>query len=103
MFSEDNSSKIISQDNMEYAEGQDVSVRLQTGEKQHSLLWNIVAYYISPSVSGDVCERLGRRWTIVISVFSFLLLNSMLISALVGWLSKRREDWSKGKRLTVIK
>ena len=71
--------------------------------KQHSLLWNIVAYYISPSASGDACERLGRRWTIVISVFSFLLLNSMLISALVGWLNKRREDWSKGKRLTVIK
>lgn len=96
VLSEDNCSK-IPQENMEYVDGQDVSAQLQADGNQHSLLWSIVTYYINPGASGDACERLGRRWTIAISVFSFLLLNSMLISALVGWLSKRREDWSKGK------
>ena len=94
LLSDKSVSEVVAQEMMEY----DGNYNMKPVEtEQHSLLWNIISYYLNPGADDNATQQLGNIWTVVISVFSFILLNSMLISALVGWLSKRRRDWEKGE------
>lgn len=68
-------------------------------EKQEnpSLLWTVYYHFIDPGNQHMTTTHRGRIISSIIATLGFLLLNGLLISMLISWIDRRREQWLKGE------
>jgi hypothetical protein len=68
-------------------------------EKQEdpSLLWTVYYHFIDPGNQHMTTTHRGRIISGIIATLGFLLLNGLLISMLISWIDRRREQWLKGE------
>ncbi len=61
-----------------------------------SLFWVVYSHYVDP---GDQLEgaSAGNQKVALIAILGYILLNGVLISTLVSWFDRRREQWTKGE------
>ena len=66
-------------------------------QKNPTLLWSIYYNFIDPGNQHMTTTRRGRIISGIIATSGFLLLNGLLISMLISWFDRRREQWLKGE------
>lgn len=62
-----------------------------------SLFWTVYYHFIDPGNQHMTTSESGRRRAALIAIFGFLLLNGLLISTLISWFDRRREQWINGE------
>lgn len=68
-------------------------------EKQEdpSLFWTIYYHYIDPGNQHMTTSEVGRKRAALIAILGFLLLNGLLVTTLISWFDRRRDQWIKGE------
>ena len=62
-----------------------------------SLLWGIYCHFVDAGNQSMTTTRRGRIISGIVATSGFLLLNGLLISMLISWFDRRREQWLKGE------
>lgn len=68
----------------------------ETGDAS-SLFWNVYYHFIDPGNQHMVKSDAGRNTAAIIAILGFFFLNGLLISTLISWFDRRREQWIKGE------
>jgi len=66
-------------------------------EQDYSLFWSVYSHYIAPGNQHMAGTEKGRQYVALITILGYILLNGVLISTLVSWFDRRREQWIKGE------
>ena len=66
-------------------------------QEDPSLLWTVYYNFIDPGNQHMTTTRRGRIIAGIVATGGFLLLNGLLISMLISWFDRRREQWLKGE------
>ncbi len=62
----------------------------------HTLFWAVYYHFIDPGNQHMANSGAGKTRAALIAVLGFLLLNGLLISTLISWFDRRREQWING-------
>ena len=65
-------------------------------QEDPTLFWTIYCHFIDPGNQHMTTSVSGRRTTALVSTLGFFLLNGLLISMLISWFDRRREQWQNG-------
>ncbi len=66
-------------------------------QEDPSLLWTVYYNFIDPGNQHMTTTHRGRIISGIVATLGFLLLNGLLISMLINWFDRRREQWLKGE------
>ena len=72
----------------------DCEIRTQ---EDPSLFWTIYYHFIDPGNQHMTTSETGRKGAALIAILGFLLLNGLLVSTLISWFDRRRDQWIKGE------
>lgn len=61
-----------------------------------SLFWTVYYHIIDPGNQHMTNSSVALGWTAVMGVLGILLLGGLLVSTLINWFDKRREQWLSG-------
>lgn len=64
--------------------------------QESSIFWVIYYHFIDPGNQHMASTSIGRTFVGVISILGVLLLNGLLVSSILGWIDKRKEEWMSG-------
>lgn len=70
---------------------------IKENQEDPSLLWTVYYHFIDPGNQHMTTTHRGRIISGIIATLGFLLLNGLLISMLISWIDRRREQWMKGE------
>ena len=70
---------------------------VSASQKDPSLFWTVYYHFIDPGNQHMTTSESGRKRAAIIAIFGFLLLNGLLISTLISWFDRRREQWINGE------
>jgi hypothetical protein len=62
-----------------------------------SLLWSVYMHYMDPGNQHMAISKSGRDRAALVAILGYLLLNGLLVSTLINWFDRRREQWLKGE------
>ncbi|MBO5865411.1 MAG: hypothetical protein J6Q73_05105 [Bacteroidaceae bacterium] len=62
-----------------------------------SLFWAIYFHFVDPGNQHMTTSATGRRTSAIVAVLGFFLLNGLLISMVISWFDRRREQWINGE------
>lgn len=62
-----------------------------------SLLWGIYMHYMDPGNQHMASSKSGRDRAAIIAILGYILLNGLLVSTLISWFDRRRDQWLKGE------
>ena len=65
-------------------------------DEEPSAFWSVYYHYIDPGNQHITASENGRRWSAVMAVSGYVLLNGLMIAVLIGWFDRRRSEWVKG-------
>lgn len=68
----------------------------QRQEVQPTLFWSVYYHFIDPGNQHMATSKGGQQRAAVVAILGFLLLNGLLISTLINWFDRRREQWITG-------
>lgn len=64
---------------------------------QHpSLFWSVYYHYIDPGNQHMTALPAGRGVAALVGILGVFLLNGLLVSSIIGWIDKRKENWQSG-------
>ena len=66
-------------------------------QEDPSLFWAIYYHFIDPGNQHMTTSETGRKIAALIAILGFLLLNGLLVSTLISWFDRRRDQWIKGE------
>ncbi len=66
------------------------------GKEEPNLFWSVYMHFMDPGNQHMVTSRNGRGWAAAISILGLLLLNGLLVSTLVSYFDRRKENWKNG-------
>lgn len=69
----------------------------QREEVQPTLFWSVYYHFIDPGNQHMATSKVGQRRAAAVAILGFLLLNGLLISTLISWFDRRREQWINGE------
>lgn len=61
------------------------------------LFWAVYYHFIDPGNQHMTTSETGRKRAALIAILGFLLLNGLLISTLINWFDRRRDQWINGE------
>lgn len=62
-----------------------------------SLFWTVYYHFIDPGNQHMTTSESGRRDAALIAILGYILLNGLLISTLISWFDRRRDQWKNGE------
>ena len=65
--------------------------------KDPNLFWTIYYHFIDPGNQHMTTSESGRRVSALTALLGYFLLNGLLISMLINWFDRRREQWLNGE------
>ena len=65
--------------------------------EEFGIFWSVFYHFIDPGNQHMTQNAAARGWTAVLAVFGIILLAGLLVSTLINWFDKRREQWYGGK------
>ena len=65
--------------------------------KDPNLFWTVYYHFIDPGNQHMTTSESGRRASALTAVLGYFLLNGLLISMLISWFDRRRENWLNGE------
>ena len=65
-------------------------------QKSPDIFWGTYYHFIDPGNQHMTSTKAARVWTAIIAILGVFLLNGLLVSSIVGWIDKRKEEWLKG-------
>lgn len=66
-------------------------------EKQPALFWAVYSHFIDPGNQFMAHSMAGRAWAALFAILGVFLLNGLLVSSIVGWIDRHKEEWEEGK------
>ena len=70
---------------------------ISASQEDPSLFWTVYFHFIDPGNQHMTASVAGRKIAALIAILGFLLLNGLLISTLINWFDRRREQWINGE------
>ena len=70
---------------------------ISASQKDPSLFWAVYYHFIDPGNQHMTTSESGRKRAALIAILGFLLLNGLLISTLISWFDRRRDQWINGE------
>jgi len=70
---------------------------ISRAQEDPSLFWTVYYHFIDPGNQHMTTSKVGRIVSIIIAVLGFVLLNGLLISTLISWFDRRRDQWINGE------
>ena len=68
----------------------------QEGTSQlHSIIWPIIIHYIDPG-SQYMAASTGRAVALVLTIIGMLLFDGLLVSSIISWIERQKEQWKYG-------
>ena len=68
-----------------------------SGIEDPSIFWTVFYHIIDPGNQHMVAGNAALGWTALLAVLGMLLLGGLLVTTLINWFDKRREQWLSGK------
>lgn len=65
-------------------------------QENPNIFWGTYYHFIDPGNQHMTTTKMGRIWAAIIAMLGVFLLNGLLVSSIIGWLDKRKEDWQTG-------
>ena len=69
---------------------------IKKAQEDPSLFWSIYCHFLDPGNQSMTTSQVGRNIAALVAALGILLLNGLLISTLISWFDRRREQWLKG-------
>ena len=70
---------------------------ISASQTNPSLFWTVYFHFIDPGNQHMTTSESGRKRAALIAICGFLLLNGLLISTLISWFDRRRDQWINGE------
>lgn len=67
----------------------------QQSESPH-ILWYTYYHFVDPGNQHDTTTS-GKVFTGLLAILGMLLFNGLMVTTLISWIDKRKEDWKQGK------
>jgi hypothetical protein len=80
--------------------GCEISARNLFGEQpqpEQSLLWSVYYHFVDPGNQHNASSSMYSGVVALIAILGVFLLNGLLVSSIVGWIDRRKEQWLKGE------
>lgn len=68
----------------------------ESDKSDPGLFWSIYYHFVDPGNQHMAATPVAKMWSAVTAVIGIFLLNGLLVSTLVSWFEKRREQWQEG-------
>ena len=65
-------------------------------QKSPDIFWGTYYHFIDPGNQHMTSTKAARVWAAIIAILGVFLLNGLLVSSIIGWIDKRKEEWLKG-------
>ena len=69
---------------------------IKQNQKSPNLFWSVYYLYIDPGNQHMTTTATGRVVAFVIAMLGVFLLNGLLVSSIIGWIDRRKENWLNG-------
>ncbi len=66
-------------------------------QEEPHLFWSVYYHFIDPGNQHMASSPEGRGWTALIAILGLLLLNGLLVSTLINYFDRRKEQWQSGR------
>ncbi len=74
------------------------SVVTEDVHKEDNLFWTIFVHFIDPGLQIEADKSgTARNWSAVIALLGLFLMNGLLITSIIDWIGKRKENWVNGE------
>lgn len=73
-----------------------IPFELKLRQESPNIFWSTYFHFIDAGNQHMTTTKSGRLWAAVIAMFGVFLLNGLLVSSIIGWIDKRKEDWRTG-------
>ncbi len=74
------------------------AVETQDIDKEDNLFWTVFVHFIDPGLQVNASkDGNARNWSAIIAMLGIFLLNGLLVSSVIAWVDKRKENWLKGE------
>ncbi len=60
------------------------------------VMWSVFFHYIDPG-NTHMTEGVGRLWASIIALMGIILFNGLLVSTILNWSARRKEQWDNGE------
>ena len=67
------------------------------GAGEPSVFWTVFYHIIDPGNQHMTGDKVALGWTALLAVVGILLLGGLLVSTLINWFDRRREQWLGGR------
>ena len=64
-------------------------------QQEPNMLWSTIYHFLDPG-NQDMTIGKGRVWGALIAICGMVLLNGLLVSSIIGYFDKRKEQYAKG-------
>ncbi len=81
----------------EIYESDELPKTIKDKREDPSIFWAVYVHYIDPGNQHMAVSKDGRQIVSIIAILGYLLLNGLLVSTLISWFDRRREQWIKGE------
>lgn len=83
--------------NLYTCEDSDLPCSIRKKQESPNLFWSTYFHFIDPGNQHMTTTKNGRLYAAMVAIMGMVLLNGFLISSIVGWIDKRKEEWLNGK------
>lgn len=75
---------------------QQLLVEGEAQQHQPSLFWSVYFHFMDPGNQNMAELPYGRGVAALIAILGVFLLNGLLVSSIVGWIDRRKDNWNSG-------
>ena len=65
-------------------------------QKNPNMFWGVYFHFIDAGNQHMATTGRGRAWSALVAVMGMFLLNGLLVSSIIGWVDRRKEEWMNG-------
>lgn len=69
---------------------------MRESQQDPPLLWAVYYHLIDPGNQHMTTTPRGRRLAALIAIIGVFLINGLLVSSIIGWIDRRKEQWKNG-------
>lgn len=91
------SKEMVYEANLYQCQDSDLPCTIRSKQESPNLFWSTYFHFIDPGNQHMTTTKNGRLYAALVAILGLVLLNGFLISSIVGWIEKRKEEWLNGK------
>ena len=92
----DSPKELIYDDNLYECGSVGLPCDIKQQQKNPNMFWGVYFHFIDAGNQHMATTGRGRAWSALVAVMGMFLLNGLLVSSIIGWVDRRKEEWMNG-------